>query len=227
MRRLVSLAAPLAVGLVVAGCAVPTPPPSGQMGPERHELSVERLRYRHTVDFPGQGARLDEGSRSALIGFLRDSGVGPDTEIRVAAASGADRQLGDRRRRRVLAFLEGLGVEARAADPLGAVNSDPEADVLVQVTRYHVVLPDCPDHTRTRMGDFHNLNTSNHGCATARNLGVMVANPRDLKRGRELAPAEAPINTLAIRKYRRGEAGADDASTSLQITSEGSEGRQE
>ncbi len=219
MRRLAPLPFLVAAGLALAGCAVPEPPPQGPVGRERHRLQVERLGDRHGVDFRGGTVALDPSARRDLVAFLRDIGVTRQAEVTVSASPAPGLEIARARRQRVVRLLRELGLEPREAGVLAAPDAGPTADVVVAVERYHVVLPDCPDHTRTRMGDFHNLDTSNHGCATARNLGLMVANPRDLLRGRDIGPADTERMTRAVREYRQGArdtasdfAGADDFS---------------
>jgi pilus assembly protein CpaD len=47
------------------------------------------------------------------------------------------------------------------------------------------------------------------GCSNEINLGLMVADPNDLVRGRPLAPADAERSALAVQKYRTGSEGED------------------
>jgi pilus assembly protein CpaD len=70
--------------------------------------------------------------------------------------------------------------------------------------RYLVTLPPCPDWSRQSGTDFSNLPHSNFGCATQTNLGLMVAEPRDLLHGRGLAPADGVHQAEGIVRYRTG-----------------------
>ena len=70
--------------------------------------------------------------------------------------------------------------------------------------RYLVTLPACPDWSRQSGTDFSNLPHSNFGCATQTNLGLMVAEPKDLVRGRTLAPADGVHQAEGIVRYRTG-----------------------
>jgi pilus biogenesis lipoprotein CpaD len=75
-----------------------------------------------------------------------------------------------------------------------------EHEVGLTVSRMMAVLPDCnqpqplePDPPLFERG---------FGCSNAYNLGVMVADPADLERGRTLDPADAERASLTVTRYR-------------------------
>jgi pilus biogenesis lipoprotein CpaD len=70
--------------------------------------------------------------------------------------------------------------------------------------RHLVTLPACPDWSRQSGTDFSNQPHSNFGCATQTNLGLMVAEPKDLVRGRTLAPADGVHQAEGVVRYRTG-----------------------
>ena len=43
------------------------------------------------------------------------------------------------------------------------------------------------------------------GCSNTANLGLMVADPLDLKEGRTMGPADGEFGALRIQRYREGE----------------------
>ena len=53
-----------------------------------------------------------------------------------------------------------------------------------------------------RLGGVSLQQSSNFGCANERNLGLMVANPADLLRGREPGPADGDFAAFGIQRYR-------------------------
>ena len=95
-----------------------------------------------------------------------------------------------------------------AARNIGATTLPPSAKdvpadhMLVVLERYVVTPPNCPDWTKPPGGDPTNSVGSNFGCATATNLGMMVASPRDLLVGRQPGPADAQPGLSAIQNYR-------------------------
>lgn len=97
-----------------------------------------------------------------------------------------------------------LGADPRRIYRLNEIGFDYKdqwADVEIIAKRYVATAPSCPDQTRPEAGDGNNENSSNFGCATAAALALSVADPRDLVRGREPAPASGPHEVGAITRY--------------------------
>lgn len=206
MRRgRVPLLTGLLAGLLLTGCGYPhnTEIPA-QLGPEAHAPQVTRTQYEHEMSFPRDSAALARDEREALMRFLASLGGDRDAEIVVSASTHVPDALADARRDTVLRLLREHGFRPRAGDPIQ--RREPViADVSLQAARYHVTLPECGDHTRARLVDFHNMPTSNFGCATQRNLGAMVAQPRDLLGGSAMGPADGERQAATIRDYRAGD----------------------
>jgi pilus assembly protein CpaD len=135
----------------------------------------------------GEAARLD---RLALAGRIR-----PEDRVTVSAAG--DPFLQRRRVEAIAAELLRFGVVATAS-PLAGV---PRDRAILVVGRHLVTLPACPNWSKAPRGDFDNTVSSNFGCATASNLGLMVASPADLVDGRELGPTDGRIAAAAVQRY--------------------------
>ena len=73
------------------------------------------------------------------------------------------------------------------------------------VGRYLVVPPECPNWGKPSFRDPMNTLSSNFGCANQVNIGLMIADPGDLVRGKRLTPAMAGAAVLGIERYRAGE----------------------
>ncbi|HEX9489010.1 MAG TPA: CpaD family pilus assembly lipoprotein, partial [Stellaceae bacterium] len=67
-----------------------------------------------------------------------------------------------------------------------------------------VTPPDCPNWSKPASGDHSNTLPSNFGCADATNLGLMVADPRDLVLGRSLGPPRGDPALYGYSRYRTG-----------------------
>lgn len=67
------------------------------------------------------------------------------------------------------------------------------------------VLPDCPDWRKASSHNYSNTPHANFGCATETNLGLMVADPRDLERGTgDLPPASSERMERSLREWHSG-----------------------
>jgi pilus assembly protein CpaD len=186
------------------------------------ELEVERAEYRHAVYFDTDRAELTGMEQDRLLAFV--ASVQPGARDTIRLEGHADERatdlynvdLASRRAMRVQDFLHeqgysNLSVTAGSyGEALPAVaGSGPESwrenrRVEVVLERYLVTLPPCPDWSRESGTDFANLPHSNFGCATQSNLGLMVAEPRDLVRGRTLGPADGIHQAEGIVRYRTG-----------------------
>ncbi len=91
----------------------------------------------------------------------------------------------------------------------------PPNRAIVMVGHYAVTLPACPNWSMRDAGDFSNAPTSNFGCATAVDLGLMVASPGDLSRGRRLAEADGKPAAAAVDRYLNDKVHKLPAETSL------------
>jgi pilus biogenesis lipoprotein CpaD len=185
-------------------------------------LEVDRADYRHSVYFATDSSALTASERDRLLTFLRTVQPGGRDSLRLEghaderATELYNLDLAARRAEQVAAFLEDTGYGAldvtaiALGEALPAVPSTGPAAwqlnrrVEVVLERYLVTLPGCPDWSRESGTDFDNLPLSNLGCATQTNLGLMIAEPKDLVRGRPLGPADGTHQAEGIVRYRTG-----------------------
>ena len=66
-------------------------------------------------------------------------------------------------------------------------------------------IPQCPSWSTPNMADSKVSQSSNFGCASERNLAIMIADPSDLIRGKKLHPASAEHSLNALDRYYRRE----------------------
>lgn len=187
------------------------------------QLEVDRAQYRHVVYFPTDGDRVSGAEQDRLIAFLR--AVQPDDTDSIRIEGHADERatdlynldLASRRMQSVKTFLNENGVDEMELHASSFGERAPAAAgkneqawrqnrrVEIVLERYLVTPPACPDWSRRSGVDYANGPHTNFGCATATNLGLMVADPRDLVRGRTLAPADGVHQAEGIVRYREGE----------------------
>ena len=203
--------------------------------PKAREPRADLVQYSHDVAFAAGEARLTNGQRQRLDAFLARLEAGYGDRFYVVA--GRDRggepkqaaaRLAERRRQAVMAFMElrrlrvlPLRIEFGVDVPVGQA-------VKVIVRRYVVTLPGCPDWTGRPGISYNNIPSSNFGCATAVNLGLMVADPGDMVAGRHPGLMDGEFVARSIERYRKGETtplnGEDSSTAQIETTGGGDSG---
>jgi pilus assembly protein CpaD len=197
MKRLFPLLC-AGAGLLAAGCTTDTTAWSPAEAPKAPR--VEYVRLQHATAFKPGSPELAAGEAEGLRRFLDQAEV--TSEDHVFFEPGSEDRLTAARIGRLSKAVTARGVGAQT---LPASATEPVANrVTVVVERYVVVPPDCPNWTSPAVGDHSNQPGSNFGCATSTNLGLMVADPRDLVIGRTLGPAEGDAALAAVKRYRLG-----------------------
>ncbi len=104
----------------------------------------------------------------------------------------------------VAEYLSAYGVQTSLLSSDFAVKT-PKVNAVSLIIRRHVVtLPGCPDWSGDKT-TFNNVPSSNWGCANETNLGLMIAEPSDLVRGRDAGYADGEYAATSINNYRKGE----------------------
>jgi len=203
---------------LIAGALQACDPP-GEWTPAEapRQLRVDFQRLTHTASFGPSATQLADREQESLSAFLQAAQVTTDDPIYLEARAG-DR-LGATR---IAELARDLTRQGYAVSSLPAAPDAVAANTLrVVVERYVVTPPDCPNWTKSPSGDHDNFPTSNFGCSNVTNLGLMVADPRDLVISRHLGPANAAQAGLAIQRYRNGQTAplpADTASSTYNVT---------
>ena len=202
----VSMPLLLAAAMLISGCTPDVARWTPVEAPK--ENKVDFVVMTHQVHFvPGSTTPVN-GEAKALSDFL-DSvafSYGDQATIDAGPHSGtaASDALAAERIDTVSTMLRKLRIRAQPASrPTvdGALTRD---GVVVTVGRYVVTSPNCPDRSKPEGDDFANTTESNYGCATATNLGLMVANPGDLLHGAQPGAADGENSARGIQNYRSG-----------------------
>jgi len=106
-----------------------------------------------------------------------------------------------RRAEKLQAYLKQFGLHA-VLHATNAAEATTAQAVRLTVTQYTVQVPNCPDWSDGPYAHFNNQVSSNFGCATAANLGLMIANPKDLLQGRESSLADGVVLSNSLQGYR-------------------------
>ncbi|MGB8273907.1 MAG: CpaD family pilus assembly lipoprotein [Alphaproteobacteria bacterium] len=169
------------------------------------ENKILFIRQTHVVSFAPSADALSDEERRSLDAFLTRQSAGYGDRIAlVPATSGSgdrDQSLAARRSQKVASYLRKRGLKASA----DAGDSPESGDtVTVVLGRYVVIPPNCPDWRKPSEDDPSNTPSSNLGCATATNLGLMVADPGDLLYGKPAPVSDTVQGTYAVQRYRYG-----------------------
>jgi pilus biogenesis lipoprotein CpaD len=206
--RPASLAAAI-VTLLVAGCSheqnTYLPPRDGFVDPPTRVTStLTSLNFR-TELARGQTA-LTRAQIDGLNRFLASNGQadGDHIEIRTMISGGPLRNEAIAQALRD-SFLAGGYTPSRVE----IIETPGHADVVeVMIQRYAVLLPDCSKELHREPGIMQwsdePVGSRKLGCSTEYNLGLMVADPRDLAGGRELGDAAGYHQVGAVQRYRTG-----------------------
>lgn len=161
-------------------------------------LTIDSAASQHVFRFRPGSDRLAWGEAARLTRLIATGAIGPSD--RVAVAASGPPALAGRREAAIGHLLLGYGI---VAEPI-ALAALPPNRALVEIGRYMVTLPACPNWSQRPYSEFTNQPSSNFGCATATDLGLMVASPADLAGGRPLALADGKPAVDAVDRYLEG-----------------------
>jgi len=196
------LALLVGAGLAVAGCGDSQPEWSKAQAPKQNRVSVAK--QEHIVRFAHGRAELSPAEAAQLADFLGNQAAQSSSgaTISVGPATGPS-GIGNSRERTIRDALARRGY--RQIDVIHTGSDTGGANqVAVVVNRYVVTTPRCPDFSKAPEYNYTNTTGSNFGCASAHNLGVMVADPADLARGRPTGAQDGTQAVLGVQRYRTG-----------------------
>ena len=180
--------------VLLGACQVPEGPP-----PPPKQVEVTELDSRHAVSFVPGTAAVSEIEASRLDAFTAPLLADQTAQVMVEMPRGVGDPLLERDRAlNVVGVLADRGITSRLIE---MPESSPD-HVRVIVRRFTAVVPGCPDWETTDIHPYTNVASSNHGCATAQNLSVMIENPADLIEGRDSGPARGDSNADAMKRLR-------------------------
>ncbi len=199
-RRRTTLLAALAV--IVAGCAQTVADWTPAATP--NELQVKWVTHEHSISFNRPANLLTNRESRSLDRFLSEIDLRPSDRLFVDVGPQSGEVVSDTR---IGVINEQLRHHVPGAQALAITGEKGSAsNIRLIVGRYVVLPPNCPNLSRPSSSNPGNFNDSNFGCSTQRNLGLMLADPGDLLRGRALGPADGQALSRSIRAYRAGEA---------------------
>ena len=190
---------PLGVRSVTAAVELP-----GTSGQERLTPSEIRKISDMVADFMTE-------TRSQLVVAIPGGGAGD------ARVLGRAKQIGDLIKRRGVAA-------SRMMLRVASEDTSANGPIVISYDTLVVTVPECGFWDKESSHDETNTNPPNFGCSLQRNIGLMIADPRDLLEPRESTGLIDPFRArFVINAYRAGEVtGAErsDAESSANISAE-------
>jgi len=182
--------------LLATGCAAPILDWSPDDAPKTIQVETSHLSY--TVAFAPGAASLGPAETAKLARFVAQGGV--QSTDRLVLETAASDGLAEKRRNSVTLALrrQGVGMAVTPAAHPG-VGRD---RLVLAVERAVATLPDCPNWSKPPI-DYSAQVSSNFGCATVTNLGLMVADPADLVASRGTQPGDGATVVGAVQSYQK------------------------
>ncbi len=187
--------------VIVAGCAQTVADWTPAATP--HDLQVKWVTHEHSINFNSRANLLTNQASRSLDRFLNEIDLRPSDRLFVDVGPKSGELVADGRIGAINNQLRHYIPGAKAQLITGEKGTDRQISLIVG--RYVVLPPNCPDLSSPSTTNPGNNPDSNLGCTTQRNLGLMLANPGDLLRGRTLGPADGQALSGSIRRYRAGE----------------------
>ena len=197
----------LSLALLVGACA-PVTSYTDAEAPKRLKLDTSTTQL--DLHFAPGSAVLAWADAGRLRQAAASGAIAPTDRV-VVATAGPPR-LAEEREAAVSALLLHYGIV-----PVAGSQDVPPNHAVVSVERTLVTLPPCPNWSKPSHSDFDNQPSSNFGCATESNLGMMVANPSDLAGGLALGPTAGEPAAAAVNRYLNDKVELPSANTALPI----------
>lgn len=182
--------------------------------PATPENQAEAIVFEQRVAFGDATALLDRAGVAAIDRLLDEADPAPGSLIRLSVPGSEDGSASFDRI--TLQRLEGVrnaltnrGYDSALADSaVTRVAALQPGEVGLTLTKIVAVLPDCnqPQPRAPNLPDQQGA----FGCSTTYNLGMMIADPADLERGRTLDPADAERASLSVFRYRLDDKESDE-----------------
>ena len=167
------------------------------------ESDVETINVEHTVTFETGAAKLSKSALNQLDAFLEQTRRSYTTNADILVARDIrPHSLTARRVRAIAKTLTEKGLKPKLRETPAAAGAGANT-ITVVVQRAMVLTPDCaPAPIKYPLPTKNQAPERRLGCANTNNLAHMLADPRDLQRGRTLTPGDGEKLGLGIRRYR-------------------------
>ena len=192
-KTLIGLLAPVLISLVLAACAEPMRASDYR---DAFPLTISKETVSMTLKVPLPENGLTGQENLDFQRFVRDFHNRGRNALTIKAERGAE-QVRD-------LFVK-AGVRRREIT-VSKANFGSDA-VFVSFRAYKVKIPECGNFTSKTTPNWTNRRHSNYGCATRRNLGLMVKDPGDLEKAQPMPGGSGERMGDAVSGYKTPAAG--------------------
>jgi len=197
----ITIPATILACMIVASCSGTT---SYTDGDSLKRNQVELIKIPFTVTFAANTKDLSREMIEKLDTFMMKSNVSYGDELSMDFPLQRDGTLSEQNQDRLLSLsrlLKTRGLRLSPdVTPYGMNPGENQARLLI--SRYVVTPPRCGDWSQPSNRNYGNTSLVNLGCTNQANLGLMVANPRDLIIGKTSDFPDAEKSTKAVQTYR-------------------------
>ncbi len=197
-------AAPLLVSLALAACQEPKRAAEYR---DDFPLTVSPATVSLSLEAPSGQRGLTGQDALDFERFVRDYHNRGRKALTLKAPAG---QSGRRGGEKIRSMLVGAGIPKNDIRFVGAGSGK---IVTMSFNAFKAEIPECGRFTSKTNPNWTNRRHADYGCATRRNLGLMVKDPRDLKQAQTVSGADGPHAAGVISGYRSGGAEAEATAT--------------
>ncbi len=197
-------AAPLLVSLALAACQEPKRAAEYR---DDFPLTVSPATVSLSLEAPSGQRGLTGQAGLDFERFVRDYHNRGRRALTLTAPAGQSGRSGAEKMR---SMLVGAGIPKNEIRVVGAGTGN---IVTISFNAFKAEIPECGRFTSKTTPNWTNRRHADYGCATRRNLGLMVKDPGDLKQAQTVSPADGSHAAGVISGYRGGGAEAGAAAT--------------
>ncbi len=168
--------------------------------PTRPDVRVESVQLEHIVAFQPSAIRLDNTERERMAQFIQEGRLNIRDRIFLSAPRGEDGSYDSVTAARIDVLrgeFQQLGLAVDVAQTSRAGGGGNQVAIVVQ--RIALLPPDCSNPEEPFAGQRPDFRP---GCAYNAALGMMVADPHDLAKGRPMTSPDGEVAASAIQRYR-------------------------
>jgi len=196
-KPLMTLVAPVLVSLILAACQEPKRAADYR---DAFPLTVSPTTVSLSVTAPTGQRGLAGQEGLDFERFVRDYHNRGRKALTLTAPAG---QSGRSGAEKIRSMLVDAGIQINEIRVVGAGTGN---IVTMSFDAFKAEVPECGQFTSKTTPNWTNRRHANYGCATRRNLGLMVQDPHDLKQANTVSGADGSRAAGKISGYRSGAA---------------------